>query len=127
MRRYDFAAGNIPRNEVCDLQECSALVNCDGETVVTVKPRSVTFLTTDYTDRVPSAIENVRLENGTLLWDRCVDAEHCYYRVYASGNVDVAPVYENQVASTVAEHCSIVNTKLNYKVVSVDRYGNTGR
>ena len=85
------------------------------------------FLTTDYTDRVPSAIENVRIENGTLLWDRCMDPEHCYYRVYTSVNADTAPIYENQIASTVAEHCSITDAKANYKVVSVDKYGNTGK
>ena len=127
LRRYDFEADRIPQNVFCDLQDYSALVECDWETVVTVKPRSVTFLTTDYVDRVPSPIKNVRIENGTLLWDRCMDAEHCYYRVYASENADVSLIYDNQIASTVAEHCSITDAKLRYKVVSVDKYGNAGR
>ena len=85
---------------------------------------SVTFLTTDYIDRKPSEIKNVRAENGRLLWEKCDDAEHCYYRVYASDKKSFVPDYKNQIASTVAEYTDITDEKLYYKVLSVDKYGN---
>jgi hypothetical protein len=64
-----------------------------GEAVVTVPARSLTFLTTDYVDRQPSAITKVRIVNGRLCWAPCADTEHVYYRVYKDGK---------QISSTVA-------------------------
>lgn len=125
MRRYDYDSENVPYNDFCDLQPHSGLVEVtDGKCEITVKPMSVTFLTTDYADRIPSEIKNIRLENGRLLWDKCEDAEHCYYRVFASDKKSFVPSYENQIASTVAEYAHIPDEKLYYKVLSVDKYGN---
>ena len=85
---------------------------------------SVTFLTTDYVDRKPSEVTNIRAENGRLTWDACKDKAHCYYRVYASDKKNFVPKYDNQIASTVAEFTDISDDKLYYKVLSVDKYGN---
>ena len=125
MRRYDFDAANIPYNDFCDLQTYSALAEANGnECEISVPAMSVTFLTTDYVDRKPSEVTNIRAENGRLTWDACKDKEHCYYRVYASDKKNFVPKYDNQIASTVAEFTDISDEKLYYKVLSVDKYGN---
>ncbi|MBR5307150.1 MAG: hypothetical protein IKU43_00135 [Clostridia bacterium] len=127
MRKYDFEADNVPFNKFCDLQPFSALVEAkDGRCEIEAPPMSVTFLTTDYVDRKPSEIKNVRTEGDFVKWDSCEDAEHCYYRVYASDKKDFIPSYENQICSTVALYTEISqeNAKKYYKVESVDKYGN---
>ncbi len=125
MRRFDFDSANVPYNAFCDLQSCSGLVEAPkGECEIKVPAMSVTFLTTDYVDRKPSAIENIKCENGRLTWDACGDAEHCYYRVYADKKKDFVPTIDNQICSTVAEYAVVGNEKMYYKVLSVDKYGN---
>jgi hypothetical protein len=127
LRIYEYAADNIPYNRFNDLQAHSGTVEqTDGTVRVTVKPRSVTFLSSDYTDRVPSRVSGVKRKDGVLSWRKCKDAEHCYYRVYASDNKDFAPCYDNQIASTVAQKLHVDGEKRYYKVVSVDTSGNVG-
>jgi hypothetical protein len=128
LRVYEYAADHIPYNKFNDLQHCSTLLEQKGSEVrVTVKPRSVTFLSSDYTDRVPSRVSGVKRKDGVLSWRKCKDAEHCYYRVYASDNKDFAPCYDNQIASTVAQKLHVDGKKRYYKVVSVDTSGNVGK
>lgn len=129
LRVYEYAADHIPYNKFNDLQPCTALAEQKGSEVrVSVKGRSVTFLTTDYTDRCPTPVRGVKRRGDQLTWKPCVDAEHCYYRVYASAEKKFTPCYDNQIASTVAEHIHIdKDQKLYYKVVSVDTSGNVGR
>ena len=117
MRRYDFSADNIPYNPFCDLQPSSGTVECGGTAKLTLAPRSVTFLTTDYVDRAPSKIKKVTLKGNTLSWEACTDPEHCYYRVFADGK---------QIASTVALNLQVSDPKAKYRVISVDKYGNAG-
>ena len=127
LRIYEYAADDIPYNRFNDLQAPIGTVEqTDGTVRVSVKPRSVTFLTTDYTDRVPSRVRGVKLKDGVLSWQRCRDAEHCYYRVYASNRRDFTPCYDEQIASPVAEKLCVDGTKRYYKVVSVDTSGNVG-
>ena len=90
---------------------------CDGEMNIALAPMSVTFLTTDYEDRTPSKIKGIRLKGNKLIWRACADKEHCYYRVFKDGR---------QIASTVANSIEILDTGADYKVISVDRYGNAG-
>lgn len=118
MRRYNFEVDDIPFNEFCDLQPFSELVECNEDCVISAKPLSVTFLTTDYFDRVPSKIKGVKLEGNTLIWTASADPEHCYYRVFKNGR---------QISSTVAISCSIDDPFAKYKVASVDKYGNVGK
>ena len=117
MRRYDYAADNIPYNPFCDLQPSSGTVVCDGSTKLTLAPNSVTFLTTDYVERTPSKIKKVAVKGNLLSWSACQDPEHCYYRVFAG---------EEQIASTVATNLQISDPKAKYRVISVDKYGNAG-
>ena len=128
LKKYEFEAEKPPYNEFCDLQDSSGVIETDnGAFEIVLKPKSVTFLTTDYKDRTPSKISNVHIENNELVWDKCNDTEHCYYRVFASEDKSFIPDYSNQIASTVAEHKIINNPNLFYKVISVDKYGNCGR
>ena len=125
LRKYECGADNVPYNKFGDLQSYSNLTEAkDGKFEVILQPKSATFMTTDYIDRQPSEIKNVRLDNGSLIWDKCEDEQHCYYRVFASDDKNFVPAYDNQIASTVAEAIHIENQKLYYKVMSVDKYGN---
>jgi len=124
-RVYECAAGQIPYHPCNDLQAPSGVVTTeDGTLSVTLKPRSVTFLTTDYTNRIPGKVRNIRKEGNLLRWDKCPEPEHCYYRVFAHHDRDFTPGPKNQIASTVAEFTELPDPTLCCKVFSVDRSGN---
>lgn len=126
LRKYVFEADNIPYNDFCDLQGHTELVCADESIIKTeLPPRSVVFLTTDYKDRIPSEISGIKISEGKLCWSPCKDEEHCYYRVFASDDPKFIPSIENQIASTSAEYTEITDPKLFYKVLSVDKWGNT--
>lgn len=117
LRKYIFEARNIPYSKFNDLQDYSELIDVNENALkTTLPPRSIVFLTTDYTDRVPSEITGIKTENGRLCWNKCGDEEHCYYRVYVDGE---------QIASTVSESIEIDDETLSYDVISVDKWGNT--
>ena len=113
-RCLEYDMRHVPADPFNDLQPFTVL----KENTVTVPSMGMALLTTDYTDRVPSAIGNVRMENGSLAWDPCTDPEHCYYRVFREGR---------QIASTVAEHLERDDFPGGrYTVISVDKWGNAG-
>ena len=86
---------------------------------VKLPARSACFFTTDYQDRIPSAINNIFIKDGKLVWDKSSDKEHCYYRVYKNGK---------QIASTVATYVKVNDTDVSlYSVKSVDKWGNVRR
>ena len=115
LRRYDYEAENIPFNKFCDLQKSSGLVDASsGRFSLEVGPESVTFLTTDYVDRMPSDIKDVAFDGNYVTWSPCADEEHCYYRVYKDGE---------QIASTVDVKVKGIESG-KYEVYSVDKYGN---
>lgn len=117
-RMYVFEADNVPFNDFNDLQPHSALVELEGETEVLLPPKSLVFFTTDYEDRTPAKVKGVRKVGDKLRWKETKEAEHVYYRVFKNGK---------QIASTVANHHPIDDKKAKYTVVSVDKYGNTGK
>lgn len=118
LRVYEYDSANPPRNDFNDLQPMKGVVAVqDGRVSVKVPPRSLTFLTTDYVDRVPSAITGVKMKDGRVSWEPCADKEHVYYRVYRDGK---------QVASTVATSTADKGPGV-YTVRSVDSWGNVGR
>ncbi len=115
-RMYVYEADHVPYNDFNDLQPYSQLVDLNAEGLtVTLPPRSFIILTTDYVDRVPSKIKNVRVKGNTLQWSASPDSEHCYYRVFANGR---------QIASTVALYTEITDLEAEYEVKSVDKWGN---
>lgn len=125
-RVYEFAADRVPKNRFNDLQTHVGTVCAENGTVhITLPPRSIVFLTTDYVERTPSAITQVQVNGDRLTWAPCTDEAHCYYRVFAAKHADFKPSYENQIASTVAETINITDPALHYRVLSVDQYGNT--
>lgn len=117
LRRYDFSVDMPYENEFCDLQPYSELIECDGRMSIELEPMSVTFLSTDYQNRVPSAVVGVTRRGTRLTWGACDDAEHCYYRVFKD---------KKQIASTVATELLVDGGAAKYSVISVDKYGNAG-
>ena len=104
LRVYEYDSEHPPVNPFNDLQPMKGTVSSvKGEVVVTVPARSLTFLTTDYVDRQPSAITKIRIVNGRLCWAPCADTEHVYYRVYKDGK---------QIASTVATSLDLGGSQL---------------
>ncbi len=123
IRVYEYDPKNVPRNDFCDLQPYSCLINEGDE--FELKPESVTFFTTDYIDRDYRIYAgNVHIEDEKLVWNQITDETHCYYRVFASETPDFEPSAENQIASTIAESLPIDDQNLFYKVLSVDKSGN---
>ena len=124
LRVYSYDSAHVPRNAFNDLQAASGVVaaNSDGVVRLSVPAKSMTFLTTDYVDRVPSPVSGLRLEAGVLRWKPSADAEHRYYRVFRNGE---------QIASTVATSFSrgLGPTAAvgEFTVRSVDRWGNVGK
>ena len=119
MRLYVYDSARPPYNAFNDLQPASGTVRAeDGSFVVKMPAQSLVFATTDYRDRVPPAVKDVRLEGGRLTWRPSDDPDHVYYRVYRNGE---------QVASTVAAFFARqIDASATYDVRSVDRWGNVG-
>jgi len=115
LRVYEYDSAKPPENAFNDLQPAKGTVATDGTAFAsTVPPRSLTFFTTDYVDRVPSEVPGVAVKNGRVSWSACEDPEHVYYRVYRDGR---------QIASTVATSRPAEGTGV-YTVKSVDKWGN---
>lgn len=118
-RVYIYDSANPPYNSFNDLQDYSQTVEAvDGKFTVTLPAKSVVFVTTDFTERVPSEIKGVRVKDGKLCWKESSDTEHRYYRIYKDGV---------QIASTVATSLPVENARGRYRVVSVDAWGNAGK
>ena len=127
LRRYVYEVGHVPYSPFGDLQPPSGTVEAeDGKIVVTLPARSMTFLTTDYADRTPDAVQDVSLDGATLRWSIPDDPDHRYCRVFHKGR---------QIASTVAESLDVAAAGVDvisasadeFRVVSVDRWGNEGK
>ncbi len=123
LRVYEYDSEHPPLNPFNDLQPMKGTVSAEkGEVVVSVPARSLTFLTTDYMDRQPSAVTKIRIVNGRLGWAPCEDPEHVYYRVFKDGR---------QIASTVATSFPVPDAKSadasRFSVKSVDKWGNVRR
>ena len=122
-RVYEYDSEHLPINAFNDLQSAKGTVTAmDGTVTIAVPAKSMTFLTTDYEDRVPAEVVNVRIANGVLSWAASKEPEHCYYRVYRDGT---------QIASTVATSLAVPGAgagKLKrFSVKSVDKWGNEGK
>ncbi len=124
IRVYEYDPYNVPYNKFGDLQDKTATIDKDTATY-TLKPESITFFTTDYEEKAEAVVaQNLNIKDGMLVWDAVEDANHCYYRVFASEDKNFVPSRENQIASTVACDLPIKDEKLCYKVLSVDQWGN---
>ena len=119
-RRYVYESAHPPFNDFNDLQPMSGSVAVkDGFMAVELPAKSITFLTTDYEDRVPKSVEGVRIADGRLFWTATDDPAHRYYRVFKGGK---------QIASTVATSLPVPDTQQEdvslFEVKSVDKWGN---
>ncbi len=137
LRRYVYEAGHPPASPFNDLQPMSGTVEAkDGRFDVELPAKSITFLTTDYEDRVPPPVEGLRVADGKLAWTASDDPVHRYYRVFKDGR---------QIASTVATELPVDGTERfqrafddtqdacrpkapsGFHVVSVDKWNNEGK
>lgn len=124
IRVYEYDPNNVPYNKFADMQDYKAVLSKDNATY-TLKGESVTYFTTDYTEKTKSVYaENVQFEDGVLSWDEAEDKNHCYYRVFTADEKDFAPSQENQIASTVGTSLPVTEVKKYVKVISVDKSGN---
>ena len=120
LRRYVYEAANVPYNDFNDLQPMLGTVEAKGGFIAVELPaKSITFLTTDYEDREPNAVEGLRIANGRLSWTAADDAVHRYYRVFKDGK---------QIASTVVTSLAVkVDDVSRFVVKSVDKWNNMGK
>jgi len=120
LRRYVYDSANVPYSPFNDLQACSGTVLPSVEpssSMVTVDlpAKSMTFLTTDYQERLPDAVVKIRIIGDRLTWFPSEDPHHRYYRVFRNGK---------QIASTIATELPVEDLGANYDVKSVDQWGN---
>lgn len=122
LRVFRYDTDHVPRNQFADLQpyDCMSKLEPDNTAQLQLHGSSVTVITTEYIDRIPTPIENISVNENQITWKPCSDAEHCYYRVYQNGV---------QIASTVESYLNHIQTDpaANYTVCSVDIYGNCAR
>lgn len=117
LRVYEYDSAKPPYSAFNDLQPAKGTAaEKDGVVTVDVPARSLTFLTTDYVDRVPTPVSGISAADGIVRWKASADPEHVYYRVYCD---------EKQVASTVATSAKLEKAG-KCMVTSVDRWGNEG-
>ena len=120
LRRYVYEAAHVPYSPFNDLQPMSGTVTAkDGAFSVALPAKSITFLTTDYQDRMPPPVSDVRVEGGCVRWTATGDPLHRYYRVYKDGK---------QIASMVATSLPVPDAKpadaSRFSVKSVDKWNN---
>ena len=123
LRRYMYEAANPPYSAFNDLQPVSGTVEAkDGCFDVELPAKSITFLTTDYEDRVPPPVEGLKIVDESLFWTAAGDPCHRYYRVFRDGA---------QIASTVATSLPVPGAKPEdaprFFVRSVDKWNNEGK
>ena len=116
-----YEVGHVPYNAFNDLQPPAGTVMAkDGTFNVSLPAKSITFLTTDYENHMPTAITDIRIAGGKLVWAASEESEHRYYRVFKDGK---------QIASTVATSLPLAGAKpadaSRFSVKSVDKWGNT--
>ena len=129
LRVYEYDSERPPLSPFNDLQPAKGTVAAkDGVVTLSVPAKSMTFLTTDYVDRQPSAITKIGIVNGRLCWAPCEDPEHVYYRVYKDGKQIASTVATSldlggsQLAATAADAINCVPSV--FEVKSVDKWGN---
>ena len=126
LRRYVYEVGSVPYSAFGDLQRPSGTVEPkDGVFSVDLPAKSIVFLTTDYEDRQPTAVKDMRLDGGVLSWTASEEPEHRYYRIFADGR---------QIVSTVATEIPVAAVSPvayrqsdTFRVASVDKWGNEGK
>ena len=140
---YDSSAPSL--NSFGDLPGpvCTLSSKC-GQLRVEVPEKGMVFLTTDYRDRNPAAIADVRIADGKLVWTASKEPEHCYYRVYKDGkqiastmatsldlgleNGQAVRSASRTVDSAVSPAADAKNCiPLAFAVTSVDKWGNEGK
>lgn len=120
-RVYRYLESAPPINRFGDLQAPSETLSAENGVVTLSMPaNSVAVVTNDYEEKAHSVCaEGLALQENTLTWNPVSDDNHCYYRVY-----EVENNREKQIASTIACSCRVENPDREYRVYSVDIYGN---
>lgn len=126
-RRYVYDYANVPENPFGDLQSYDSMVEIHDNKVSFVMPgNALVLLTTDYVERTPEPVCDIKAANGVVSWSPTADPHHRYYRVYwAKSESEFTPSLSCQIGSTIAEE--FVDVKRDggvYFVRSVDEWGN---
>ena len=86
-RVYRYDADNVPRNKFADLQDydCKAAYAADSGAAITLHGNSVTVITTDYIDRVPTLISGLNVSGDTVSWEESADELYiCSVDIYGN-------------------------------------------
>ena len=119
-RLYLYDSANPQLNPFGDLPPAVRVLTPEGGAVrFEIPKKGMAFVTTDYVERVPAPVKDVKVADGRLTWTPADDPDHCYYRVYKDGK---------QIASTVATSLPVKTDDVSSLTVkSVDKWGNEGR
>lgn len=124
LRKYIFDPSRPPQHPFGDLPAANELVKAPNGTLEDkLLPMSLVVYTTDYDEKAPANVRDVRSETteGKRIarWSPVADEDLCYYRVF---------VGERQVGSTVTTSLILPDdVKGEVKVKAVDSSGNVSR
>ena len=140
LRKYVYDPAHVPFNYFGDLQNYSKKIILDGRAFSDTLPAySLVVYTSDFDEDAPAPVSEFSAslektkygDRNKLTWSPSTEPDFCYYRVYRSEKPDVEITPMNQVASSIAtefvDYRAHETPKYFYRVVAVDKSGNSGQ
>lgn len=129
-RKYSYNSLNEPSNPFGDMPGPDKKIDMTGSVLNdSVGPLSLTVYTTAYDENPPAQVQSVKLISSggkyKLTWKENTDPDFCYYRIYKSPRPEFVPNIRNQIGSTIAVEFAVDHDRYVYKVIAVDKSGNT--
>lgn len=132
-RKYVYDPSDVPENIFGDLQAPSGKLELKNNKLQDlVEGMSLVVYTTDFDNIPPKAVQNIQVkyaqDKNLVTWDANPEEDICYYRVFKSLSPGFAPSLNTQIASTIALNYTdelVAERKYYYKVLAVDKSGNT--
>ena len=138
-RKYVYDPEKVPFNYYGDLQSFSNTITLSGRSLTdTLPPFSLVVYTSDFDEIPPDPVKGLTVsikkfdrDRNVLNWESNTEDDFCYYRIYRSTDKDVAIIPVNQIASTIStdwmDNWTYGKPQYYYKVVAVDKSGNSSR
>jgi hypothetical protein len=139
-RKYVYDPAHVPFNYFGDLQSYTKTISINsGSLSDTIPTQSLVIYTTAYDDDAPATISGLKWEikkiedrdRAVITWDPNTEKDFCYYRIYRSEKPDVEITPRRQIASTISNEYIDKSVhempRYYYKVVAVDKSGNTSK
>ena len=138
-RKYVFDPTHVPFNYFGDLQSWSKKLSFINNILSdTVPAYSLVVYTSNFDETPPAPVEGLSVsiekfdrDRNVMRWKPNSESDFCYYRIYRSVKPEVEIIPVNQIASTIStefmDNWTYDLPKYYYKVVAVDKSGNSSK